>query len=157
MRMEALVMADIQPAADRLVRLLENQLEHVSRLAELSTRQTDLIAAARSEPILALLADRQEVMDELAESQEDLGELSRETEELTDLSADQRKHMRDLIDAITKSLNGILRRDESDRDALAQLRDRARADLADFGTARAAHRAYAVGRPAGSRFADRQG
>jgi hypothetical protein len=155
--MEALVMQNTPATTEQLVRLLEDQLQLVEQLAKLATRQGDLIAAGRSEPLLALLADRQEVMDVLAAGQEDLGELCRAAAADVDLTESDRQRVRGLIDAITDSLNGILRNDEVDREAMAVVRDRVRADLDKFGSARAAHRAYAVGRPAGSRFADRQG
>jgi hypothetical protein len=155
--MEALVMQHTPATTEQLVRLLEDQLQLVEQLAKLATRQGDLIAAGRSEPLLALLADRQEVMDELAAGQENLGELCRAPAADDDLTESDRQRVRGLIDAITDSLNGILRSDEADREAMGVVRDRIRADLDRFGSARAAHRAYSVGRPAGSRFADRQG
>lgn len=145
------------PTTEQLVRLLEGQLRLVERLAKLATRQGALIADGRSEPLLALLADRQEVMDELAAGEEDLAELCRAAAADGDLAESDRQRVRGLVDALTDSLNGILRSDEADREAMAAVRDRLRTDLDRFGSARAAHRAYAVGRPARSRFADQQG
>ena len=68
-----------------------------------------------------------------------------------------RQRIRGLIDALADGINDIVRRDETDRDTLAALRERARSSLDELGTARQAHRAYTHRQPAGSRFADRQG
>ena len=150
-------MNDVAPAAESLIELLEHQRDLAEKLEVLSERQNGLIAAGESEPLLSLLADRQQIMDELTAGQDRLCELAEATAAPGAVGPGGRGHIQGLIDAIAARLNDVVQRDATDREALERLRDQTRDSIEELGTARMAQHAYAPARPGGARFADRRG
>ncbi|MHC4416023.1 MAG: flagellar export chaperone FlgN [Planctomycetota bacterium] len=145
-------------AADTLVELLEQQQGLVQELGHLARRQAALIEAGRTDALLELLAQRQQIMDRFVSSQDSLAEL---TESMRGggghVAEERRERVSTLVDSISRDLSEILHRDEQDRAALRANRDRTADQLTGLGTAKQAHQAYFKARAVNNRFADRQG
>lgn len=143
---------------DRLRAVLTEQHDLVSQLATLVEKQESLISEGKTEPLLALLSDRQRIVDRIAERQEELSELTRNLEaRLEHLPPDERQQFRSLIDGITEHLGHIMARDEQDRSTLQSRRDKTHSELQSISSVKQARNAYLTKGSPGSRFADRQG
>ena len=130
----------------------------MTRLADLATRQGELIREERSEPLLGLLSRRQTLIDEFTSLQGNFTTLTTDLDvKLQGVDADCRDHIRSLIDEIGGGLDRVLKQDEQDCQTLQTVRERLRREIASTGTEQQARRAYTANPPTGNRFADRQG
>lgn len=140
--------------AHRLIALLERQLALVERLERLAAGQGSLIRSGESEALLALLAQRQAVMDEFLAGQDELGPLA---EWMPRFDKPIRGRIGRLIESVTGRLTDVLRRDEDDRSLLAGRRDRAAETLRTVRSGHRAQKAYAGTRAVTNRFKDSKG
>jgi hypothetical protein len=149
---------DARPWPQSLIELLERQHTMVDRLVELAQAQSALIAESSTDRLLELLAKRQAVIDEFTQSQGDLSELTHGLDErLERVSADQRDHIKSVINLIGERLAQVMRRDEEDQAALRSNRQQVRNELTSMGAARQARSAYLGGPSESTRFSDRRG
>jgi hypothetical protein len=144
-------------SADRLIELLLQQKDLVSRLDELATGQMALIDAGDSDALLTLLGQRQRIVDELNASQDGVVGLSQSLHGRDDLGAGVRDRITALVDDISERLLRVANRDEEDRARLRTARERAAAGLSQVRTARRARQAYVNDKTRNNRFADRRG
>jgi hypothetical protein len=137
--------------------LLERQHELLTALVALSRRQGELIDAEDDAGVLAVLAERQPMVEELVA----LNDLLRPhraawDRRLAALPAPQRDHVvrrSELVAALARTLAS---RDEADRRRLARRRDDLADELAALGTRRGALSAYRAVVPGGPAYQDRE-
>lgn len=140
---------------DRVLAVLGDQQSIVDSLAGLASRQSGLIESNRTDALLALLSERQQLIDRFTASQQQLNDLSsRGTTE--EANPDQRRQMRDMVESISTRLSEVLQLDERDQQRLEQHRDTAKSEITSIGRAAQARQAYG-GRSANNRFADQRG
>lgn len=134
---------------DTLTDRLERQLATLDRLDALAERQDRLIDDGAADALLALLAERQSLVDDLVE----LG--SRIEGEVAGLGDRPPDDVATMLDAIAARAGRIAARDEQHRRRLEARRDGLAAEMAGVGRGRTALAAYRGG-PAerGARFQD---
>lgn len=127
-----------------LIPLLTRQLELYRRLKRLSDRQRELVCQRDPQPLLALLAERREVVDQVATLNGRLTGLRDQIRpDLTPLSSDCRRQADSLLADAAATLQHILAADEQDAGLLRARRTSTADDLASLSTAGQACRAYA--------------
>lgn len=152
------------PSGDRaaaLLHALERQLALFEKLHTLSQRQGSLIGAEDGAPLLQLLSDRQEIIDQLQAVQQhaDANDLT-----AAPLSPTQSREASELTELIAAVRARILEQDECDRAALRDARNQVGVDLRKVAQGGQASKAYTGSRvsnspmmPTVSRFTDRKG
>ncbi len=152
-------MTDLQTTthADLLIKLLERQQALAEQLAGLADKQSALIEGGDSDGLLAVLTQRQRIMDQFTAGQDSLARLSNAARRDEPAVPATRERIGVLIEDITDRLTEIMRADESDRSALDAGRDRIGEALGDLTTAREARQAYLRAVSVTNRFADRRG
>ncbi len=151
-------MTDQAATANTLVELLESQQALVEELALLAARQPPLIEAGESDGLLALLADRQRIMDRLVGDQERISQLAESLDHPAGtLGAEARARISRVAAAVSGRLSQIVRSDEEDQVLIGARSQRASRTIAKLDTAKQAHSAYLRSRAVSNRFADRQG
>jgi hypothetical protein len=129
---------------------LERQLATLDRLDALAERQDRLIDDGAADALLALIGERQALVDELVG-------LGRSIEAEVDQLAPERRTPRvdDLLDAIARRAGRIAARDEQHRRRLEARRDELASEMTGVGRGRTALAAYAGGASGrGARFQD---
>ncbi len=151
-------MTDQAASANTLVELLEAQQGLVEELSLLAARQPPLIEAGESDGLLALLADRQRIMDRLFGDQERISQLAESIDHPDGtLGGEARTRISRVAAAISGRLSQIVRSDEEDQLLIGARSQRASRMMAKLDTAKQAHSAYLRSRAVSNRFADRQG
>ena len=152
-------MTDLQTAAhaDLLIKLLERQQALAEQLAGVAGKQTALIEAGDSDGLLAVLTQRQRIMDQFTAGQDSLARLSDAARLDAPAVPATRERIGVLIEDISDTLTGIMRVDETDRSAIDAGRDRIGEALNDLTTAREARQAYLRAVSVTNRFADWRG
>ena len=152
------------PAGDQaaaLLHALERQLALFEKLHTLSQRQGSLIGADDGTPLLQLLSQRQEIIDQLQTLQRNA-----DANQLTaaSLNPTQSREASELTELIAAIRARILEQDERDRAALRDARNQVGVDLHKVTQGGQASKAYAGSRvstslrtPTISRFTDRKG
>ena len=145
--------------AGALVEQLERQQSIVDELSSLAERQADLIETRKTEPLLSLLARRQELIDNFRGAQATLADLTGHVEsDLDAIEPARRAHIQSLMAHIGDRLAVVMEGDARDQRQLEMSRDETSRELASLGTARQANAAY---RPpsisSNNRFADERG
>ncbi len=140
-----------------VLKLLERQQALVEQLAGLAGRQSALINAADTDGLLAVLAQRQGIMDQFTAGQDSLARLTEAARREGATDAEMQQRIGTLIEDITSRLAQIMRLDETDRDLLGASRDRAGEALRGLSVAKEARKTYLRARAVNNRFADRQG
>ena len=144
-------------AVDMLIKLLERQQALAEQLDELTRRQAKLIEAGDSDGLLALLAQRQRIMDQFLGAQDSLGRLSEACKRDESATEGARRRIGVLIDDISNRLSEIMGRDEKDRDLLEKHREGVGETLSGLSHANQARQAYVKAQAVKNRFADRRG
>lgn len=145
--------------APRLQRLLDEQRSLATELETLARRQREHIAAGDTDRLLAVLGERQVVIDRLSRVVADFQPFRDHWEELMAALPPAR---RDAFAAATRDVAGAVERvgerDEEDRRELERRRAGVAAELSSVTRGRSAVAAYgrAPGAP-GPRFQDREG
>ena len=152
-------MPDLQTTepTDLLIKLLERQQALVEQLGGLADRQRGLIEAADTDGLLAVLAQRQKIMDQFTVGQDSLARLTEAARREAASDAAMQRRIGQLIEDITSRLAEVMRLDESDRDLLAAGRDQAGEAIRGLAVAKEARQTYMRARRVNNRFADRQG
>lgn len=143
---------------DTLVALLARQQSIVAKLDELGAGQASLIEHGRSDALLGLLQQRQNLIDQFAAAQREFqngrtlldGELQR-------ADASTRENIRRLVDEISRGIEAVLQRDEKDQRSLQERRGQVRSELHRMDGAQSARSAYRSQQFVANRFADTQG
>ena len=143
--------------ADLLIKLLERQQALAEQLAGLADKQAALIDAGDSDALLAVLTNRQRIMDQFTAGQDSLTRLSDAARRDEPAGQATQERIGALIEDISDRLTDIMRLDEKDRSLLEASRDGVGEALSGLTTAREARQAYLRARTVTNRFADRQG
>lgn len=148
----------------QIVSLLDEHRRLYQQLDGLSTRQAELIDADDADGLLAVLTERQSVIELLDHGQRKLGPARGDWERLSgEVSADDRDHVRLLLSDVTELAARIAARDEDDRRRMEARRDGIADEMLSLTKSRKAFAAY--GAPGSSnssgggqaRFQDREG
>ncbi len=148
--------------ATHLAGLLTRQRDLYRELGGLSARQQVLVEASRTEELLAVLTQRQALIDQLTACNKEvapfrsrLGDIAAAAPEAT------RAMIRDRVDEVQSLLEEIIGRDEADREKLEASRRRVGDEMKRVDATPAAVNAYraqaGVRSPATARFTDAQG
>ncbi|MCA9293653.1 MAG: flagellar export chaperone FlgN [Phycisphaerales bacterium] len=134
--------------APRLEHILHKQLELYRQLAALSTRQQALIAQDQTDGLMALLTDRQRVIDQISEVNREVEPFATQWTSLVgQLEAEPRQRLGLLLEELDQLVAEITSRDEQDRKVLESRRAEASDALDDVSRKRAALGAYGGPRP----------
>jgi hypothetical protein len=116
-----------------------------------------MIDTADTDRLLAVLAQRQGIMDQFTAGQDSLARLTEAArrEDATDATMQQR--IGTLIEDITSRLAQIMQHDEQDRSSLGASRDRVGEALTGLSVAKEARKTYLRARTVNNRFSDRHG
>lgn len=150
--------------APRLARVLDRQREVYERLELLSLSQAQLIHEDQTDELLAVLGQRQSLIEQLTALNDELAPFTERWSELASrLSEQHREDLRQRFDEVGRLVESITRRDESDRRALEVRRSSVGSELQSLTRSRGAVAAYsraqtpAGGEAPGPRFQDRRG
>ena len=150
---------DDRPAA--LLHALQQQLALFEQLHTLAQWQGSLIGTEDGSPLLALLAQRQQIIDQLQSLQRD-ADANRLT--AAALSSEQAREASELTELIAAVRARILEQDERDRAVLRDVRNQVGIDLRKMTQGGNANKAYGGSKistspaaPTLSRFTDRKG
>lgn len=131
--------------ADKVIETLQRHLSIHRQLLELSRQQRDLITADDPQPLLALLADRQLLVDELTELNRVLVPLqSRWREYREQLSAGVGERIDALLRETTETLQLIIAADQQDAGLLAVRKAGVAGEMVTLDQGRQAFDAYAA-------------
>ena len=154
-----LVAVHPQNWAPRLGRIVVQQRGLYERLDQLSRAQSQLIAQDRTDELLGVLGQRQELIDELGRLNEEMAPFVAQWSELSGLLPDQeRSLLRESFDEVSRLVTEIGQRDDADRRALESRKAQIGGEIGGIVNARGAMVAYAG--PGGSlspQYQDRQG
>jgi hypothetical protein len=144
-------------AHDTLAGLLERQHELLTALLALSRRQTEFIHAEDDEGVLAVLAERQPMVDALVSLHQSLRPYRAAWDRhLAALPPPQRDHVARRAEVVAALAATLAARDDADRRLLAQRRDDLADELAALGTRRGALSAYRAPVPGAATYQDRE-
>lgn len=126
-----------------LIDLLEQQKSLYGSLQSLSARQQAIIEQGDTEQLLAVLSERQVLVDQLTGINKQVAPLrSRMSEISASASETKRKSLRALVDDVQAMLQAIIDRDEQDRRVLEASKASVGQQLQKIKTAPAAMNAY---------------
>lgn len=159
---------DTRPASEWLpavIRALDEQQVLCSRLAELGDEQALHVQAGRTEELMRVLGDRQQLLDRIVRINSRLEPFrSRRENLLPRLNDQQRGQIEQRIESIAGLVDRVRRRDDQDRQILELQRKTVADELAGIGKLKGAVAAYAgaaetVARSStrGARFQDHMG
>lgn len=150
--------------APRLARVLDRQREIYEKLELLSLSQAQLISEDQTDDLLAVLGQRQTLIEQLSALNEEMAPFAERWSELAPrLSEQHRESLRQRFDDVGRLVESITRRDEGDRRALEARRSSVGSELQSLTHSRGAVAAYTrVQTPGGRealnpRFQDRRG
>ncbi len=141
---------------DDLVMLLEQQCDLYRQLKRLTERQRSLIDRADAEPLLALLGERQKVVDQLTRLDSRLARAKQEWMRLhASVPAQAREHVERLVLELRELLGEILEADQRDSEQLSARKASLQSALTSVQAGKQAHAAYAPAPPDRSQYVDR--
>jgi hypothetical protein len=144
---------------EQVLRTLNEEAELCVRLAELRARQRQLIDAGEAEPLLDVLADKQQAIAQVGRIENQLRPLKADwTERRRHFRPAQRVAIGDALSRVRSLLEELIARETEDAEALAARKDEVADELQQFDCKRRLGTAYgaaAVGRPE-SRLVDRR-
>ena len=130
---------------DKVIETLQRHLSIHKQLRELSRQQRDLITADDPQPLLMLLADRQQLVDELTKLNRVLLPLQpRWREYRAQLSASVGERIDALLRETTETLQLIIAADQQDAGLLAARKAGVAGEMATLNQGRQAFDAYAA-------------
>lgn len=128
--------------------LLDEQVELCLAFEQLSSRQSSLIAAGGIDELIALLVEREALLERIVAIHRVLEPFhARYTELLDDLANSDRVSLQGRIDAVATVIERIRVQDDVDRRALEHQRQVVADELAGMARVRGAAAAYAAGSP----------
>ena len=149
--------ADAAELADRLAQ----QRDLYQQLKALSDQQGQLIAAGQAEPLLAVLSQRQSIIEQISQLNEQLVPLrQRWPEKAVHLDEAQRQRINTLLEEVEAMLEAIIRQDDQHRQQLYAAKEQITQKLEHASVAGRAMNAYqpaATATAAPARFTDRRG
>lgn len=141
-----------------LVALVERQGSLYETLDALSIRQTELVEMGDADGVLAVLRERQQVLDELVAVSEEIRPFrERWADTVGVLEQADRELVAARVAATERLAERINERDRLDRDRLVAQRDQTATELAGVGRSRQAVAAYGAAWKPGPTFQDREG
>ena len=144
------------PQNDRLVTLLDEQIDLYGTLDELSKRQHGIVESDDTDALLRVLADRQDVINKIASLSRALEPYRADWDaNVNRLPDTERARIRGRLDHLAVVMEQIARRDEHDRDVIEQRRTAIGAELGGTKRTGVALSAYG-GQAKGPRFQDRE-
>ena len=147
-----------QDRAKVLAELLDRQARLYDQLQRLSDTQSRLVADANAEPLLEVLSQRQQLIDQLVAVSEQVEPYKQDWAEIWGaLDHAAREHLRGLIERVRGRLDEIIEQDELDRKALSEHRQAAGQEVQQMRHGAVVNRAYGRSMPAEPRYTDRQG
>ncbi|MEM1424863.1 MAG: flagellar export chaperone FlgN, partial [Planctomycetota bacterium] len=144
----------------RLARILDEQIGLYRTLADLSERQSAIIASGETDDLLSLLGQRQTLVERVTALNTDLEPFTARWNELSSRLPQARKdEVRDRLDTLEGLVSKIAKRDDQDRRALEQRRDAVSTELKGDTQRRGAMNAYAASAQQAHvpRYQDREG
>ncbi len=149
---------DRESWAGRIEGILKEHRASIERILALSERQSSLIDAAQGEVLLAILTERQHVIDRLMSGPEGLPELLRDLERsATWIDRELGDRVRSDIHAMAGMLEEIAQLDGRDQSSMQLVCQRLQQELTETDVAKQARAAYRPANQGPSRFADRRG
>lgn len=140
------VAASVQP----LVTLLQQQRDRYQKLKALSCTQSQLVESAATEPLLRVLAQRQQLVDELAHLHGEMEPYRRQWEQVYgQLPDSDRDIVAGLIKEVEQLLAGIIDQDNHDQQQLKLSKDQVGKGLSQTAHAGVAMAAYKANHPYG--------
>lgn len=144
--------------APRLARVLDRQREIYERLELLSLSQAALINEDQTDDLLAVLGQRQSLIEQLTALNDEMAPFAERWSELAPrLSEHHRSALRQRFDDVGRLVESITRRDEGDRRALEARRSSVGSELQSLTRSRGAVAAYSRAQTPEARFQDRRG
>ncbi|MCC6676969.1 MAG: flagellar export chaperone FlgN [Phycisphaerales bacterium] len=149
----------------QVVTLLDEHRRLYVQLDGLARRQSEHIEADDTDGLLAVLAERQSVIDLLDHAQRKLEPARRDWERVShEVSPDEREHIRLVLAEVTALAAQVAARDEDDRRRLESRRDEIADEMVSLTRSRKAFAAYGAPGTSGApgagpqaRFQDREG
>lgn len=149
----------------QLVGQLDEHRRLYQQLEGLARRQSDHIESDDTDGLLAVLAERQAVIDLLDHAQRKLEPARRDWERASpEVSQDEREHVRLLLAEVMELAARVAARDEDDRRRLESRRDEIADEMVSLTRSRKAFAAYGAPGASGAasagpqaRFQDREG
>lgn len=139
-----------QGSAAELVMLLEQQRATYRRLRQLAERQRVLVVQDDMQPLLALLGERQGLVDELMRVHGQLKPYRADwPATMQGLDEPTRKRVTEMLEEANEALSGILQRDNRDSATLTTRRQETSERISALGQTTRATAAYAAARRAG--------
>ncbi len=136
---------DLTSDASQLVELLERQRTLYRRLRGLAERQKSLVVSQDVQPLLALLADRQRLVDELMALNEQMSVYRQNWSSIYgNLDEASRKHVASLLEEANTALGLILQSDSRDTATLNAKRQDVTTRLSSMDSGSRASAAYAA-------------
>lgn len=149
---------DSNNSAQSLIMMLQEQYSLANELAQLSTKQSELIETDRTDALLSVLSVRQGIIDKFVASQGKLAEMIDEVQSPTkEVSDSSRRQIASLVETINTKLADVMNSDKQDQDRLQIGKSRTKEELVELGAGKKAHRAYTKVPVVVNRFADSQG
>jgi hypothetical protein len=140
------------------ITVLGQQRALLGELDALSQRQSLLIDEPVLDALLAVLEERQQVIDRIMATARTIEQLRAEWERVRErVPADHGANVDRELDAVMALAGEVQRRDERDHARLKARLDGVAAELAGLTTSKKAAAAYGQGPAAGARFQDHQG
>ncbi len=138
--------------------LLAQQRALLGELDALSQRQSLLIDEPVLDPLLAVLDERQQVVDRITQTHRTSEQLRAQWDAMHgQLPEAHRQQVQRETDAVASLAEQVQKRDERDHTRLKKRLEGVTAELAELATTRKAASAYAPASPNAPRFQDRRG
>lgn len=142
--------ATTQGSAAELVMLLEQQRATYRRLRQLAERQRVLVVQDDMQPLLALLGERQTLVDALMRVHGQLAPYRADwPATMQSLDEPTRKRVTEMLEEANEALSGILQRDNRDSATLTTRRQETSERITTLGQTARATAAYAATRRTG--------
>lgn len=144
----------------RLIERLTQQRDLYHQLKVLSDQQGQCIADGEGEQLLAVLSQRQGLVDQIAQLNEQLAPFKQHWPELSEqLDASQREQVNSLLEEVESLLEAIIHQDDRHRQQLQTAKQQIGRQIEQTHTAGRALNAYKPAGPAAgpARFTDRKG
>jgi hypothetical protein len=132
-------------ASDSILSALEQQVGCYRKLAKLADLQHEHVRQSRTEELLAVLSQRQQVLDQVAELEQSIGPAKRKwTDYLGELSEPDRARAQELMAESRQLLEQITSADRNDALVLQQRKIEVGRSLRQAAMGRTVNRSYAA-------------
>jgi len=142
----------------RLRAHLDRQHDDLTELSRLAAEQRSLIDPSRLDELMALLERRRAIVERLLSHERAGASMGERWERVRgQVGAREREEIDRRVQALSELAGTVCRRDASDQEELASLRDDAAKSIAGVSRGRSAIGAYGRSDVGGARFQDREG